>query len=73
MKDVNYDEILNSWYDKIIDKADKAMEKANSCEVGSANYFKYKCYAEGIYDVLAMLSLEERKAKRKRNNVDIMQ
>jgi len=64
---LNYDEILNSWHDKIIDKADKAMEKANSYEVGSTNYFKYKFYAEGIYEALALLSLEERKAKRKQH------
>ena len=46
---LNYDEILNYWHDKIIDKADKVMEKANSYEVGSTNYSKYKFYAEGIY------------------------
>jgi len=72
MEDINYDEILNVWHDKVIEKAEKYQEKANDCELGSKEYYKYRNYANGLYDALAMLSLEERKAKRKRNNVDIM-
>lgn len=66
---LNYDEILDSWHDKLIAKAEKAEAKAEDCELGSTDYFKYKFYAKGIYESLAMLSLEERKAKRKKKNI----
>ena len=62
---LNYDEILDSWHDKLVDKADKAETRADEAELGSTDYFKYKFYAKGVYDALASLSLEERKAKRK--------
>lgn len=65
MEDINYDEILNVWHDKVIEKAEKYQEKADDCELGSKEYYKYRNYANGLYDALAMLSLEERKAKKK--------
>ena len=65
MKDINYDEILDIWHDKVVGKADKILEEANDCEVGSKEYLRYRSFADGLYTALAMLSLEERKAKRK--------
>lgn len=65
MSDINYDEILNNWHDKVIEKADKYQEKADNYELGSKEYYKYKRFADGLYMSLSMLSLEERKAKRK--------
>ena len=65
MKDINYDEVLDKWYDKVIEKADTYNEKADECELGSKDYYKFKNYSNGLYMALSMLSLEERKAKRK--------
>ena len=63
--DINYDEILNNWHDKVIEKADKYHEQADNYELGSKEYYKYKSFAAGLYMSLSMLSLAERKAKRK--------
>ena len=41
------------------------MKKADECELGSVDYYKFKNYSNGLYMALSMLSLEERKAKRK--------
>lgn len=65
MGDINYDEMLNNWYDKVIEMADKYREQADNYELGSKEYYKYKRFADGLYMSLSMLSLEERKAKRK--------
>ena len=65
MKDINYDEVLDKWYDKVIEKADKYNEKVDECKLGSVDYYKFKNYSNGLYMALSMLSLEERKAKRK--------
>lgn len=65
MGDINYDEMLNRWHDKVIEKADKYREQADNYELGSKEYYKYKSFADGLYMSLSMLSLEERKAKRK--------
>lgn len=65
VNDINYNEVLDDWHDKAVEKATEALEKAYSYVVGSTDYYKYKYYAEGIYVALAMLSVEERKAKRK--------
>ena len=65
MKDINYDEVLDKWHDKVIEKADKYNEKADECELGSKDYYKFKMYSDGLYMAVSMLSLEERKAKRK--------
>lgn len=67
MGDINYDEMLNRWHDKVIEKADKYREQADNYALGSKEYYKYKSFADGLYMSLSMLSLEERKAKRKRN------
>lgn len=65
MKDINYDEILNTWHDKVVERADKILEEADNCELGSKEYFKYRNFADGLYTALSMLALEERKARRK--------
>lgn len=65
MDNINYDEILNIWHDKVIDKADKYIEKANNSELGSKDYYKFKNFSDGLYMALSMLALEEKKAKNK--------
>lgn len=65
MVDINYDEMLNNWYDKVIAMADTYRDRADNYELGSKEYYKYKSFADGLYMSLSMLSLEERKAKRK--------
>ena len=65
MTEINYNEVLNKWHDKVIEEADKYNEKADECELGSKDYYKFKNYSNGLYMALSMLSLEERKAKRK--------
>lgn len=65
MGDINYDEMLNRWHDKVIEQADKYREQADNYELGSKEYYKYKRFADGLYMSLSLLSLEERKTKRK--------
>ena len=65
MDNINYDEILNIWHDKVIDKADKYREKADNSELGSKDYYKFKNFSDGLYMALSMLALEEKKAKNK--------
>lgn len=65
MNDIDYDEVLNTWHDKVVEKADKYKEKADNCELGSKDYYKFKNYSDGLYMALSMLALEENKAKRK--------
>lgn len=66
--DIDYNNILDKWNDKVIEKADKLREKADSCVLGSIDYYRYKCYSDGLYMALSMLSLEEKKAKRRIRN-----
>ena len=61
----DYEELLNNWNDKVIDKADHMLKLSEDCELGSASYYKYKSYADGLYMATSMLNLEERKMKRK--------
>ena len=44
MKDelIDYNDMLDSWYDKVIKKADEMYEKSEGFELGSPKYFKYK-------------------------------
>ena len=63
MNSIDYDELLNKWHDKVIEKADKFSDKADNCEIGSRDYLIYKNYSDGLYMALAMLSREEQKAK----------
>lgn len=67
MGGINYDEMLNRWRDKVIEKADKYREQGDNYELGSKEYYIHKSFADGLYMSLSMLSLEERKVKRKRN------
>lgn len=64
-KETNYDNLLDNWHDKVIEKADKYYKEAEKYELGSIDYYRYKNYAEGLYMALAMLSNEERKEKRR--------
>lgn len=66
-KNVDYDSLLNRWHDKVINKADKYSKRLEEVEIGSSDYFKYRSYSDGLYMALAMLSNEERKAKRTLN------
>lgn len=65
MSDINYDEMLNRWHGKVIEKADQYREQAENYALGSKEYYKYKSFADGLYASLSMLSLEERKTKKK--------
>lgn len=64
-QNIDYDEMLDKWHDKVIEKADKYQNKADEYEFGSIDYFKYRSYSDALYMALSMLTLEERKAKRK--------
>lgn len=63
-KEGYYEELLNSWNDKVIDKADYKLKLSGESELGSSSYYKYKSYADGLYMATSMLNLEERKMKR---------
>lgn len=65
MKEINYEEMLDNWHDKVIEKADEYAKKADEYELGSINYCKCKHYSDGLYMALGMLATEERKVKRK--------
>ena len=54
---MDYNKILDLWYDKVIAKADESFEKANEFKIGTKEYFKYKSYGEGLYMALSMLAL----------------
>lgn len=58
---MDYNKILDLWYDKV-------MAKADEFKIGTKEYFKYKSYGEGLYMALSMLALEEKKAKTINNN-----
>ena len=62
---INYDEVLDSWAEKVLSKADMFNKKSDDVEFGSKDYIRYKSYSEGLYMATAMLSNEERKYKRK--------
>lgn len=40
MADINYDEMLNNWYDKVIAMADTYRDRADNYELGSKEYYK---------------------------------
>lgn len=61
-----HEELLNNWNDKVIDKADYMLKLSEDSELGSASYYKYKSYADGLYMSTSMLNLEERKMKRRK-------
>lgn len=65
MENIDYNKVLDKWHDKVIEKADKYNKKAEEYELGSKDYYKLKNYSNGLYMALSMLSLEERKAKKK--------
>ena len=54
---MDYNKILDLWYDKVVAKADENFEKANEFKIGTKEYFKYKSYGEGLYMALSMLAL----------------
>lgn len=62
---IDYDVVLDSWYDKIIKKADEMYKKSEDFELGSPNYFKFKSYADALYMSTSMLNNEERIYKRR--------
>lgn len=59
--EMDYDEILDKWHGKVIDKADKLIEQLNTLEPGSKEYYQYKAYSDALYMAISMLSNEERK------------
>ncbi|MGL5329374.1 MAG: hypothetical protein ACRDD7_08900 [Peptostreptococcaceae bacterium] len=61
------DEIVDSWHDKVINKADEYLSKSDEFEIGSNKAIQYRAYADGLYTALALLSNEERIYKRKLN------
>lgn len=63
-KDIDYDNLLDVWHEKVVKKADEYQDKADEHEFGSANYFKYKSYSDALYMALSMLALDEKKARR---------
>lgn len=62
---LDYNEILDSLAEKVINKADKLVFKLDDVELGSKEYFKLKCYSDALYMAMSMLSNEERIYKRK--------
>lgn len=64
-KEEYHEELLNNWSDRVIDKADNMLKLSEDSELGTASYYKYKSYADGLYMATSILSLEERKMKRK--------
>lgn len=67
-KELDYDEILNNWHDKVVEKADSHYKIAYEHETDSKTFWRNKIYADALYMSIAMLSNEERKAKRRINN-----
>lgn len=65
---IDYNEILDTWVNKVIEKADKLVLKLDNVELGSKEYWKLKCYSDALYVSIAMLNNEERKYKRKYKN-----
>lgn len=64
---INYDELLNNWSEKVLAKAEKYEEEKEYTEVGSFKYGYLKGLAEGYRLAEAMLAQEERKEKKKLN------
>lgn len=67
---INYDELLDVWHEKVLEKARNVDEKASEFELGSSQFFRYKSYSEGLLMALAMLTTEERKYKRRNKTKD---
>lgn len=65
--EIDYNEILDNWYEKVTSKADELVEKLDYFELGSKEYWKYKSYSDALYMATCMLSNEERLYKRKIN------
>lgn len=63
-KERYYEELLNNWNDKVIDKAGYKLKLSGESELGSSSYYKYKSYADGLYMATSMLR------KIKRNGVN---
>lgn len=49
------EDILDGWYEKVITKADEYLNKSEEYEIGSNNFYKYRCYADGMYMVCIWL------------------
>lgn len=67
---LNYDEILNDWFDKVVTKADKCeklKEEAllDNCNKIDIKYARLSGYIDGLYMATSILSLCEKKAIRK--------
>lgn len=64
-KEINYDELLDEWADKVFAKADKCKEKRDYEESGSWKDGYLKGLNEAYIMAISMLTLEEKKAKIK--------
>ena len=63
MNKEEYEEMLNKWSDKVINKADKLLDNLNNYEEGSKEWWKRKCYADGLYMATSILAGIKRKYK----------
>lgn len=64
---INYDELLDNWSEKVLAKAEKCEEEKEYVEIGSFRHGYLKGLAEGYRLAEAMLAQEERKEKKKLN------
>ena len=58
-----YEEILDKWHEKVLTKADKLLDNLDNYEEGSKEWWKRKCYADGLYMATSILAGIKRKYK----------
>lgn len=49
MNKEEYEEILDKWNEKVLTKADELLDNLDNYEEGSKEWWKRKCYADGLY------------------------
>ena len=63
MNKEEYEEILDKWNEKVLTKADKLLDNLDNYEEGSKEWWKRKCYADGLYMAISILAGIKRKYK----------
>ena len=63
MNEEENEEILDKWHEKVLTKADKLLDNLDNYEEGSKEWWKRKCYADGLYMATSILAGIKRKYK----------
>lgn len=61
---INYVDVIDKWYDKVIKKADSIEGKLDSYGYGTEEYNFYMVYSKGLYLAISMMQSEIEEAEK---------